>query len=146
MTHSYILTGIFSFIFLSSLLAVDQRANVVERLALENLRHANVAHAMRLENEGAVLGSTTGSADNGVIEQLARQKTSVLKLLQDDHMVVVEYTENGALIRAVDGKGMSEEERLSEKKWDFAINGNEVETSSDRTIVNPGDTITWTYN
>ena len=145
MKHSYILTGIFSFIFLSSLMAVDQRIEIVERLALENLRHSNVAYAMKIENEGAVLGVTSGSADEGKIDQTSNQTTTVLRLLQEEHMVVVEYTEAGAIIRAVEGKGMSDEERTSDKEWVFSVNENTPDTPADRTTVHPGDSVIWLY-
>jgi hypothetical protein len=145
MRHSYVLLGIFSFIFLSSLLALNSSFENRANYALENLRYANLAQAARLENEGVVLGATSGEATRGQIEQLVRQDTTVLALLQENHMVVVEYTESGAIIRAVDGVGVSDEERNSRKQWFFEVNGKEQSNSSERTVVHAGDRVVWTY-
>lgn len=145
MKHHYILAGIFSFILLSSLLAVGNAARVTTALAMQNLKHADIAVAMKNENDSAVLGVSTGSADSGLIEVTAREETTALALLQENHIVVVEYTESGAIVRAVDGVGMSEEQRASDKNWTFAVNENNEETPSDRRVVRAGDKVVWKY-
>lgn len=145
MKHSYVLLGIFSFILLSSLLAVYSSTEETTEYAMQSLRHVNLAQAAKLESQGVVLGASSGDAVGGQIEQTARQDTTALALLQENHMVVVEYTESGAVIRAIDGVGTSDDQRSSLKKWFFEVNGTEQSNSSERTIVQAGDRVVWIY-
>jgi hypothetical protein len=145
MKHSYVLLGLFSFIFLSSLLAVYSSTEETTEYAMQSLRHVNLAQAAKLESQGIVLGASNGDAVGGQIEQTARQETTALALLQENHMVVVEYTESGAVIKAVDGVGISDDQRSSPKEWYFQVNGIEQTNSSERTIVQTGDRVVWIY-
>jgi hypothetical protein len=145
MKHHYVLLGIFSFILLSAMLAVSQSTQLKTAMAMESLRHSNLAYAIQKENRGAVLGVSQGVADAGSIEIVATTQSTALKLLQENHAVVVEYTESGVVVRAIDGKGLSDGDRVRKAEWKFRVNGKEASLPADRMIVHPQDQVVWTY-
>ncbi len=145
MKHHHVLLGIFSFIFMSSLLAVGQSADATRALALETLRHSDLANATRLENEGVVLGKTSGEATGGQVVITPYKEATVLSLLQENHVVIVEYMESGAVVRSIDGLGSLEDQRNSSQAWIFSVNGEESALSADRLVVDVGDQVVWAY-
>jgi Domain of unknown function (DUF4430) len=140
-----ILLSLFTFIFVSSVYAMNQSST--ERLyeSMESLRKLNVVHVASLEARNYILGATTTVPNVTEYMMTPLQKTTAFSLLTQTHTVVVEYTESGAVVHSINGIGMSESERASGKKWSYSLNGTPQDISPDRLVIQPGDRLVWKY-
>lgn len=146
---AYYLT-IVAFILLTSSLAAKQatvskaQKNRVEE-ALAAARSVETAYAPNSEN--AVLGAT--DVKNATVSEVLRLNgvdgVNALNLLQQSHIVIVEYTSEGAVVKSIDGLGTTESDRDSGKKWIFSVNEKESILSPDRYITKKSEGIVWTY-
>jgi hypothetical protein len=110
---------------------------------ITTIQAPEIAVAPELENR-SVLGL---SVDKGIelIQTYGETGVNALNLLQKTHLVIVEYTETGAVVKSIDGVGTSEQDREKNKHWSFEVNGKTSDLSPDRFVTTDGSTIVWIY-
>jgi hypothetical protein len=144
MRSAIIYLTIFAFIIFAASFA--SRSEQVRRAAvLDKLRTVEIAEARQDLSQPRVLGAVTDRAPEARISVLGQSGQTALKILQDSHVVVVEYTQEGAVVKGIDGAGHSEDDRQSDKKWQFKVNGRSSQLPADRYMTRDDDVIVWEY-
>ncbi|MDQ3098527.1 MAG: DUF4430 domain-containing protein [bacterium] len=124
--------------------AAVRDSQVREQLTSEHLREVELAYAKNAP-PAEVLGAHLDNNSLTSIRQIGHKGQNVLQRLQENHVVIVEHTEDGTQIKAVDGAGISENARETTKTWSYTINGREATVSADRFVPHDGDVILWEY-
>jgi hypothetical protein len=144
MRSAVIYFSIFAFIiFVASFASRSQQLK--RSMHLERLQQVEVAEARQVHSDPVVLGLLTNEAPAASISAYGQNGQTVLKVLQDSHVVIVEYTDEGARVKGIDGAGNSEPERETSKKRVYTVNGKTSELSPDRYITHEDDVILWQY-
>jgi hypothetical protein len=125
--------------------AAVRDSQVREQLSLEHLREVELAYSQSAPPAAQVLGAHLDNNNLTTIRQIGHKGQSVLARLQENHVVIVEYTEDGTQVKAIDGAGVSEDSRVIDKTWSFKVNGREATVSADRFVPQDGDVILWEY-
>jgi hypothetical protein len=136
---AFILTAGF---FASSQVSKEKTIALNSEAMLNQLSSPDIAYAPDLQR---VLGAASVRQGSDRVEIKGGKKITVLHLLQQSHIVVVEYTENGAVVKSIDSVGVSEIERETNKKWTYTVNGKSTDLSPDRYTTSETDTIVWMY-
>ncbi len=133
-----------SLIVIASAAAVHD-SQIREKLTLEHLREVEVAYSQTAPPASQVLGAHLDNNSLTSIRQIGHKGVSVLARLQENHVVIVEYTEDGTVVKSIDGAGTTEDARRTSARWNYSINGKEATISADRYIPADGDVILWEY-
>ncbi len=133
-----------SLIVIASAAAVRD-LRIREKLTLEHLREVEVAYSQIAPSASQVLGAHLDNNSLTSIRQIGHKGVSVLARLQENHVVIVEYTEDGTLVKSIDGAGNTEDARRTFAHWNYSINGKEATISADRFVPKDGDVILWEY-
>lgn len=133
-----------SLVVIASAAAVRD-SQVREKLTIEHLREVEVAYTQSAPPAAQVLGARVDNTTQTSIRQIGHKGQSVLSRLQDNHVVIVEYTEDGTVVKSIDGAGTSENDREGSRRWGYSVNGKEATVFADRYIPRDGDVILWEY-
>lgn len=134
----------FSVVVFGSIAAM-QDARIKEKITLDYLREVELAYSQQAPSAAEVLGARLDNNSANIIQQIGKKGQTVLQKLQENHVVIVEYTENGTFVKSIDGAGSSEDDSETNLRWSYSINGNEASVSADRFIPQDGDVILWEY-
>ena len=85
--------------------------------------------------------NSANERDSVVIAMTADDSTDVLTLLQEEHDVQVKEGAMGSFVMAIDSL-----EGGNEVYWLYKVNGEMVPKAADKTMVGPGDKVTWHFH
>ncbi len=92
----------------------------------------------------AVLGIET-KKDNTLIEMIGENNRNALELLQNNYLIIVDFDNEDIVVRSIDGIGLSEEDRLLNRKWQLLSEGKVVTVSPDEHITKTDEKLTWIF-
>lgn len=97
--------------------------------------------AVGCSSEESDVDNGDAARDSVVIELTATDSTTVLALLQQDHQVDLKQGSMGSFVMAIDSLRGG-----NDVYWLYKVNGEMVPKAADRTMVGPGDKVTWHFH